>query len=110
MLLSMFLELSSGSQIVKNVSGSDDVRCAQLMANMVLYIQTPEIMRIAVKCAKVYLQKADLRKVKILRSSKDADKPQGFLSEALRKIGAFISNSEQAQVPEVSPKSQESDD
>ena len=67
------------------------------MANMVLHIQVPEVMRIAVKCAKVYLKKADLRTVKIMRSeaqqAEDVN-PQNFLAEALRKIGTLISNSE----------------
>ena len=56
------------------------------MANMVLHIQVPEVMRIAVKCAKVYLKKADLRQINILRSSidkKNGKSTQSFLSEAL---------------------------
>jgi hypothetical protein len=70
------------------------------MANMVLHVQVPEVMRIAVKCAKAYLKKADLRNVKIMRSASASSQesrktPRSFLTEALRKIGALISNSDQ---------------
>ena len=72
------------------------------MANMVLHVQVPEVMRIAVKCAKAYLKKADLRTVKIMRSAsasspEESKDQRNFLTEALRKIGAFISNSDQEQ-------------
>jgi hypothetical protein len=35
---------------------------------MVLHAKVPEVMRIAVKCAKIYLRKVDLRDIKLLRT------------------------------------------
>ena len=63
-LLKLFAELTRGSK-TSSASSSDDplvmdslqkkkvMRSAQLLANMVLHLQVPEVMRIAVKCAKI---------------------------------------------------------
>ena len=43
-------------------------RVAQLLANMVLHVQVPEVMRNVISCAKVYLRKVNLRDIKLLRT------------------------------------------
>lgn len=71
-------------------------KVAQLLANMILHVQTPEVMRTAIKSAKVYLHKVNLKDIRLLRSvnSIETCTQQDFISEAIRKIGAKISNSE----------------
>lgn len=76
-LLTLFSELSRGSIDNRKVEQIDNsniakiIRCSQLLTNLILHAQVPEVMRIAVKCAKVYLKKVDLKDVKILRKSTD---------------------------------------
>jgi len=47
---------------------------------MVLHAKVPEVMRIAVKCAKIYLRKVDLRDIKLLRTFGQTEDPKDFLS------------------------------
>jgi len=70
---------------------------------MVLRVRIPEVVRITAKCAKIYLRRVDLREIKLLRSAEESEDQNSmdFLSEALRTIGARISNSEP---PPTAPK------
>ena len=66
-----------------------------------LHLKVPEVMRIAAKCAKVYLKKVSLLEIKMLRSIDDADEKSksavensDFISRALQTIGIKLTNSE----------------
>ena len=77
---------------------------------MVLRVRIPEVVRITAKCAKIYLRRVDLREIQLLRSAEESEEQnsQDFLSEALRTIGARISNSEATTTaPAASPREEE---
>lgn len=100
-LLKLFSELTRGSDAKQNehvdLGQVKKVgRVAQLLANMVLHVQVPEVMRITVKCARSHLRKVNLRDIKLLKTVDQSDEkdPLDFLSEAIRTIGAKISDSE----------------
>ena len=79
------------------------MRCSSLLAYMLLHVEVPAVIRLAIKCAKVFFKLVDLRKLKLFYSESGAEKTlqdlQGgkeqrdFLTEAFRTIGAKITNS-----------------
>ena len=83
-----------------------------MLAYMLLHVEVPAVIRLAIKCAKVFFKLVDLRKLKLFYSETDAEQnaapPQpkdlldgshlpedqsDFLTEAFRTIGARITNS-----------------
>ena len=65
-------------------------------------------MRIASKCAKVYLHKVSLKDIKLLKSINDTDErdhtidQDDFITRVLRTIGAKLTNSESHSTDEKS--------
>ena len=68
-LLKLFSELTRGSGtnqdkvVVDAIQKQKVNRSAQLLANMVLRVRVPEVVRITAKCAKIYLKRVDLREI-----------------------------------------------
>ena len=79
---------------------------------MLLHIEVPAVIRLAIKCAKVFFKLVDLRKLKLFYSETDNERDSGapqlkglldsshlakeqsdFLTEAFKTIGAKITNS-----------------
>lgn len=85
--------------------GSNKVmRCSSLLAYMLLHVEVPAVIRLAIKCAKVFFKLVDLRKLKLFYSEAGTEKiaikdlqggkeQRDFLTEAFRTIGAKITNS-----------------
>ena len=95
--------------------GSNKVmRCSSLLAYMLLHIEVPAVIRLAIKCAKVFFKLVDLRKLKLFYSESDEKTPlqlkgildsnlptdqSDFLTEAFKTIGAKITNSRNISEP-----------
>ena len=106
--------------------GSNKVmRCSSLLAYMLLHVEVPAVIRLAIKCAKVFFKLVDLRKLKLFYAETGSEKNKGplqlkglldsshlakeqsdFLTEAFKTIGAKITNSRHLadrELPSLSP-------
>ena len=55
--------------------GSNKVmRCSSLLAYMLLHVEVPAVIRLAIKCAKVFFKLVDLRKLKLFYSEAGTEK------------------------------------
>ena len=84
------------------------MRCSSLLAYMLLHIEVPAVIRLTIKCAKVFFKLVDLRRLKLVYNESEEKTPlqlkgmldsnlsmdqSDFLTEAFKTIGAKITNS-----------------